>query len=915
MLGFGQVQTYSGLPFWQPVGAGEIIVTGAGGQLGVGVVDYGAGLTTAFNIAQGSIGPLTGQVGHTTGRSALASGTFSGSVLTTTLASALTSDGSGSVTGYLNLGGRSADRVELVAAHADGADFLLAAHSNGAGVSVFAVGAGSTLSWVADIADTAQTYASNISAMATVDIAGRSFVYVGSATENGVTGYEITAGGTLGVLDAVGTAQLVPLEGVSDMKIAMADGAAYLIAAGAANSSLTVFGISGNGQLVPVDHVVDDLTTRFQRVEVFDTLTVRGRTLLVAAGSDDGLTLMELLPGGQLVHLQTIADSAAAVLSDVSAIRLVEAGTELQVFVTSGDEAGLSMVPVDISRLGLSATGSGAALTGTAGDDLLAQTFGNGMLSGGAGDDVLRDGSGADQLQGGAGADLFVLTADAMPDTILDFQAGCDRLDLSLLPSLRNVQQLEFTSVTGGVIIRYGVEVLTVLSADGRSLTAADFPQGALICATHFPVSLGDRVFVPPDTGPAGPAPEMRVLRGSARRNVMMGTPEGERFLGLGGNDVFRGLGGADAFDGGPGRDVVSYIDEDAGVTVDCSAAGRNAGAAAGDTYTSIEVIVGSSHDDFLFAGSGAMSFVGADGDDVLYGNDGNDRLIGGNGADSLWGGQGSDLLQGDAGADTLLGGDGSDRLDGGEGDDYLSGDRGADTVIGGNGNDVLAGGEDDDRLYGGAGNDALFGGEGRDHLQGDDGDDTLAGGGGADRLYGGRGADRLTGEAGNDLADGGAGDDLIDGGEGDDRLIAGAGDDTLMGGDGADRLAGGGGNDILVGGGGRDALIGGGGADTFVFLSASDSTPGATGRDLILDYNARFDRIDLSGIDAGSAEGDQAFTWIGGAVFSGGEGELRFQRFGQKMMLFGDIDGDGVADFEIEFRKFVPLHDGDFVL
>ncbi len=65
--------------------------------------------------------------------------------------------------------------------------------------------------------------------------------------------------------------------------------------------------------------------------------------------------------------------------------------------------------------------------------------------------------------------------------------------------------------------------------------------------------------------------------------------------------------------------------------------------------------------------------------------------------------------------------------------------------------------------------------------------------------------------------------------------------DDVLGGGVGNDQLNGGNGNDILIDGAGQDTLRGGGGADLFIF-TRDDA------RDVILDYQAGIDQIDLSG-------------------------------------------------------------------
>ncbi|ACO81203.1 Secreted mannuronan C-5 epimerase [Azotobacter vinelandii CA] len=86
---------------------------------------------------------------------------------------------------------------------------------------------------------------------------------------------------------------------------------------------------------------------------------------------------------------------------------------------------------------------------------------------------------------------------------------------------------------------------------------------------------------------------------------------------------------------------------------------------------------------------------------------------------------------------------------------------------------------------------------------------------------------------------------------DGNDVLVGSDANDQLYGGAGDDRLDGGAGDDQLDGGAGRDDLTGGTGADTFVFAARTDSyrTDAGVFNDLILDFDASEDRIDLSAL------------------------------------------------------------------
>lgn len=262
-----------------------------------------------------------------------------------------------------------------------------------------------------------------------------------------------------------------------------------------------------------------------------------------------------------------------------------------------------------------------------------------------------------------------------------------------------------------------------------------------------------------------------------------------------------------------------------------------------------------------------------------------------------------------------------ADRLVGTSSDDVLSGLDGNDVLSGHGGNDVLDGGAGNDSLDGGTGADVMHGGLGNDvfHVdsRGDkvvenarEGSDTVsttisfALGGNIEKLT-------LIGTAdingtGNGLAN---------------TITGNAAANILKGMDGKDRLQGGGGNDTLVGGAGKDTLIGGTGSDRFDWDSAGDAGYGAA-RDIILDLVKGQDKIDLSGIDARSTttSANEGFSFIGKSAFGGAAGQLRYEHFDSSTtdytLIQGDLNGDKVADFEIQLSdQLVPLQATDFVL
>jgi serralysin len=154
------------------------------------------------------------------------------------------------------------------------------------------------------------------------------------------------------------------------------------------------------------------------------------------------------------------------------------------------------------------------------------------------------------------------------------------------------------------------------------------------------------------------------------------------------------------------------------------------------------------------------------------------------------------------------------------------------------------------------------------------------------------------------------------------ENAIGGAGNDVISGNSASNRLQGGGGDDWLNGLAGTDRAEGGAGADVFVFSAAGHSlgyrlrSDGAKGTpDALLDFTSGVDRIDLSAIDAiAGTVADDAFAFIGTAAFTNQAGQLRFEAADGLVHIFGDVDGNGVADLHI-IASGPQVLTGDFVL
>jgi Ca2+-binding RTX toxin-like protein len=129
------------------------------------------------------------------------------------------------------------------------------------------------------------------------------------------------------------------------------------------------------------------------------------------------------------------------------------------------------------------------------------------------------------------------------------------------------------------------------------------------------------------------------ILNGNAGQDTVEGHTGDDILYGGEGDDILIGGPGKDVLSGGQGTDTASYITSGATIYAYLDAAAMNAGDALGDSYYSVENLIG---------GTAADHLGGDAGQNVLNGRNGNDVLLGGLGDDTYvydtW--MGSDTIQ-----------------------------------------------------------------------------------------------------------------------------------------------------------------------------------------------------------------------------------------------------------------------------
>jgi Ca2+-binding RTX toxin-like protein len=317
----------------------------------------------------------------------------------------------------------------------------------------------------------------DISAFASVNIGAQTYLFTASAFDAGLNSFSINSSGGLQFIDSVANSDTSGFSLPQALETITVSGQTYLVMASAGTDSLTVYSVSSSGDLTEVDHLIDGVDTRFNDASSLASFSANGRSYILAAGSDDGLTLLEISAGGSLTVLSVLADDFDTTLDNITDIEVVQFGGEIHAFVSSGSENGFTQIQIDTSTIGSTFTGSAAdeTLNGSALDDVLDGLGGSDTINAGAGDDRITDGAGRDHLYGGAGADIFQFVADGTLDLIRDYQDGLDRIDLSLLTGINGINGLEIYPRSYGAVIIAAGEEIRIETADGSGLSLNDF--------------------------------------------------------------------------------------------------------------------------------------------------------------------------------------------------------------------------------------------------------------------------------------------------------------------------------------------------------------------------------------------------------------------------------------------------------
>ena len=395
---------------------------------------------------------------------------------------------------------------------------------------------------------TSTSGAREITAMVTVTRGTQTYVITLSGEQDNLNVMKLDAAGQLSRGARINAGDGLAISDGTVLETVTVGARLFVLVGAAGSGTLAVVEMLADGGLVLRDQVLDELGTRFAGVGAIATVVVDGQVFVAAGGSDDGVTLMTLLPDGRLVHLATLADGVATALTNPAALAMAGRAGGLDLFVAGGGApGGISHLHAELGAIGVTRQlgDGGHDFAGGAARDQIIGGAGADDIRGGAGDDILVDGAGGDTLYGGDGADVFVLRADGDDDVIADFEVGIDRLDMGELGRFYTLDALGFTTTTTGGELRIGDERVVLITADGRPLRAADLHIDQLRDLTHLPVTPPP----PPASEPPTPPPDLRLtggagadtLTGDGGRDTIEGVGDADRLLGMAGDDILLG--------------------------------------------------------------------------------------------------------------------------------------------------------------------------------------------------------------------------------------------------------------------------------------------------------------------------------------------------------------------------------------
>jgi hypothetical protein len=278
---------------------------------------------------------------------------------------------------------------------------------------------------------------------------GVPYVMAISTDTNDLMAFEVLSEGVLGPPTRLDARDGLYISTPPVLEVVEYGGQSYAIVGAAGSSSISVVVIDENGRMDVTSQVNDTRTTFFNDLVALETLEAEGHVFVLAAGSDNGITLMTLALGGTLSHVVSLDDEMREMaLLDPGGLKMVWRDGGLDAFVTGqvldqdGARRGITQLRIDDAAIGLPQP---------------------------------QQPDSKFVFQGTSGVDVFVLQDTTTRQVVYDFEVGVDRLDMSLFGRVYDIDELTVTSRFNGIEFGLGDALVKLISHDGERLYAEDY--------------------------------------------------------------------------------------------------------------------------------------------------------------------------------------------------------------------------------------------------------------------------------------------------------------------------------------------------------------------------------------------------------------------------------------------------------
>ena len=511
---------------------------------------------------------------------------------------------------------------------------------------------------------------------------------VASVTEDSsVTAGNLTATGSISVSDAdagqssfsttvanVGTplGSLVLAAGGTYTYTVSNSAVQYLNAGQTATDQFTVTSADGTTKIV--SFTINGANEPISTTPTINNLIVTGSGIEVVASDSSPLSLGSTFAAA--FSNPVITSDISSVLNPVAQIGLLSGSLQVTNTAFAANVVGLSLGTSGADTQDFSASTASNAIYGFGGVDTIKLGTGGDTVIGGAGADTITANTGIDTIIERTGDSSLSLTGTgnggvlAGFDVINGLDLTKDYLDLTGTPASITAARSMGTSgsatstltISGSAVTKYAIDAngIATFGKSGGS-TAIPLTSNANVAAavdflSKVSLSAGTVLaFNATISGIGHTYIYERVASADTATNNLLndvlidvqGTTSAAPITNL--NTLFTSghISGADTlqadssgnniFTGYSGTDTVSYESATADITVNLSTTSAQTTGSGSDTFTSIENLIGSSHNDSITGTSGA---------NILIGNAGSDTLTGGAGADTLTGGTGADTFK-----------------------------------------------------------------------------------------------------------------------------------------------------------------------------------------------------------------------------------------------------------------------------